>query len=61
MKEYYVDISIFDTQYPSHEFKESRQLEIYADSKEEAAEKARNTGRRNEWVKVVRIWQKPEQ
>mgnify|MGYP006874667190 CR=1 FL=1 len=29
----------FDTQNPSYDFKESRQLEIYADSKEEAAEK----------------------
>lgn len=61
MKEYYVDVSVFDTQYPSYDFKESRQLTIYADSKEEAAAKARDCGRRNEWVKVIRIWQKSEQ
>ena len=60
MKEYCVDVSVFDTFYPSHDFKESRQLTIYADSEEEAAVKAQASGLRNEWVKVIRIWQKHE-
>lgn len=55
MNEYSVDISIF--RLGERTASEYRTVVVWADSREEAAEKAvAENERRNEWVKVVRVW-----
>lgn len=55
MNRYSVDISIFRN--GEREAAEYRTVEVWADSSEEAAKKAvAENERRNEWVKVVRVW-----
>ena len=49
------DISIFRND--EREAGECRTVEVFADDANEAAENARRENqRRNEWVKVVRVW-----
>ena len=55
MNRYSVDISIFRR--GEREAAECRTVEVWADNREEAAEKAvAENERRNTWVKVVRVW-----
>ena len=58
MNRYSVDISIFRN--GERDAAEYRTVEVWADSREEAAEKAvAENERRDEWVKVVRVWKVP--
>lgn len=55
MNRYSVDISIFKN--GEREAAEYRTVEVWAENKDDAAEKARaDNQRRNTWVKVVRVW-----